>query len=63
MPCSLRSSEAGTAGAKDHLAYLIAQAFDFLRIGGIPESLGQVEEYLLFAFLSSHDVSRSTPPR
>jgi hypothetical protein len=44
------------ANAKDHSTHLIAQAFDFIRIGSAPEALGEVEEFLLFALLSLHAV-------
>ena len=42
--------------AEDHAAHLVAQAFDFIGIGGAPEAFGEVEELLLFAFLSLHAV-------
>jgi len=42
--------------AKNHSAHLITQAFDFIRIGGGSEALGEVEELLLFALFSLHAV-------
>ena len=38
--------------AKDHSTHPIAQAFDFVRIGGAPEAFGEVEKLLLFTLLS-----------
>jgi len=38
--------------AKDHSTHPIAQAFDFIGIGGAPEAFGEVEELLLVALLS-----------
>jgi hypothetical protein len=42
--------------AEDHSAHLIAQAFDFFRVGGAPEAFGEVEEFPLLAPLSFHPV-------
>jgi hypothetical protein len=42
--------------AKDHSTHLIAQAFDFIRIGSASEAFGEVEELLLSALLSLHAV-------
>jgi hypothetical protein len=38
--------------AEDHSTHLIAQPFDFIRIGGAPEALGEIEEFPLFPPLS-----------
>jgi hypothetical protein len=42
--------------AEDDAAHLITQACDFFGVVGTAEALGQVEEFLLSAFLSLHPV-------
>jgi hypothetical protein len=46
--------------AKDHSAHLLTYALDFLRIGGVPEAIGEVEEFLLFALSASMPFSISS---
>src|SRR5215212_1074316 len=46
------SLDSGHSRAEDHSAHLITKAFDFSRIGGVPEPLSKVEEFLLLSFLS-----------
>lgn len=43
--------------AKNQLTHLVTQTFDLFRIGGVPEALGEVEEFLPFEILthSVHD--------
>jgi phosphatidylglycerophosphatase A len=42
--------------AENHSTHLIAQAFDFLRIGGAPETFGEIEELPLFAAFSLYAI-------
>jgi hypothetical protein len=41
------NSRSSASVAEDHPAHLIAQSFDFFRIGRAPEALGKVEKLLL----------------
>src|SRR5580693_8141722 len=54
IPCviTFRASGFLASAAKDDSAHPITQAFDLCRIGGIPEALGEVEEFLLLALFS-----------
>jgi hypothetical protein len=40
------------SAAEAHAAHLIAQPFDFFRVGGAPKALGQSEEFLLLSVFS-----------
>ena len=40
------------SAAKYHATQFISEALGFLRIGGVAKTLGEIEEFLLFAFFS-----------